>query len=71
MLHMAKPKKGEGRARHRGDTVFLGAEISPELNAAIEAYAKREDRKKRAVVRRALEEFLKKSGDWPRKPEAP
>jgi hypothetical protein len=62
---MSKKKKHVGRKRDRGELYPFMFEMTPELNAALEACAERDRRTKRAVVLIALEAYLQREGLWP------
>jgi hypothetical protein len=68
MVLMAKKKPA--RARDRGEVRFVGAEISPALDDALEAQAAEEQRTKKVIIERALQAYLKASGRWPPKEES-
>jgi hypothetical protein len=61
---MTKKKPARGRSRERGDSVPFMFELSPDLNAALEACAERDLRTKRAVVTLALQDYLQRQGLW-------
>lgn len=61
-----KPQKPpKGRARERGDTVTFTFEMTPAVNAALEACARAEDRTKKAILTRALQQYLTAAGHPP------
>jgi hypothetical protein len=69
MIVMAKKKPiMKGRSRERGDTVTFTFEMTPELDRAFEALAKRDMRTKKAVLTMALQGVLKSQGLWPPQP---
>jgi hypothetical protein len=65
MLAMAKKKTNGGRAREQGKVRFVGAEVDPRLDDAIEECALKERRSKKAIITLALEEYLAKHDLWP------
>jgi hypothetical protein len=65
MLGMAKKKTNGGRAREHGKVRFVGAEIDPRLDDAIEECVSQERRTKKAIITLALEEYLAKHDLWP------
>jgi hypothetical protein len=65
LASMASKKKPRGRSRERGRSVVFGFEMEPELDAALERFAKVDRRTKKTIVTMALEQFLERAGHWP------
>ena len=65
MTERKKQRPTKGRARERGDSVYVGVEVDPRLDAALEACAAKDLRSKKAVITLALQEYLGKNGLWP------
>lgn len=63
MLRMAKKKPQ--RSRDLGRTRYIGAEVDPRLDDALEALAGRRRQTKRVVIITAMEELLTREGLWP------
>lgn len=69
---MAKPKKpGHNPGRSSGRFSMLGIEISTSLKAALDRCSIETGRRKRWMIERAIEAYLRAEGYWPPPPTPP
>jgi hypothetical protein len=59
------PSPRPERGRDRGEVVYIGAEIEPEIARAMAAYIDTHGSTKRFIIEKALVLFLKEKGFWP------